>query len=38
MWPHQIRARAERLTLIIVLSTFAGYLSAFALSVTRFVA
>lgn len=38
MWPIQIRARAERLTLIVVLSTFAGYVSAFVLTAARFVA
>lgn len=38
MWPKQIRARAERLTLIIVMSAFSSYLAAFALGVTRFVA
>ena len=38
MWPQKIRARAEQLTLIIILSVFSGYLSVFTLGVTRFVA
>lgn len=37
MWPKQIRARAEQLTLLIILSVFSSYLAAFSLSVTRFV-
>lgn len=38
MWPKNIRTRAESLTLLVILSVFTTYFSAFALSVTRFVA
>lgn len=37
MWPKQIRARAEHLTLLVILSIMASYAGAFALGVTRFV-
>ncbi len=38
MWPYRIRARAERTTLLIVLSVLASYVSVFALGALRFVA
>jgi hypothetical protein len=38
MWPYRIRARAERMTLLIVLSVLSSYASAFALATARFVA
>lgn len=38
MWPYRIRARAERTTLLIVLSIIASYATVLALSAIRFVA
>jgi hypothetical protein len=37
-WPTEIKARAERLTVMLVLSTFTAYLTIFTFGVTRYVA
>lgn len=37
-WPTEIKTRAERIVVRLVVSTFAAYLTIFVLGVTRYVA
>jgi hypothetical protein len=37
-WPTEIRTRAERIVVRLVVSTFAAYLAIFVLGVTRYIA
>jgi hypothetical protein len=37
-WPTEIKTRAENITVRLILSTFIGYLTIFALGATRYVA
>lgn len=38
IWPVEIKSRAERLTVMLVLSTFTAYLGIFVLGATRYLA